>query len=98
MSALTFHVERGDAELALAVTYSVNRYYPATYWQPEEGGDCEITSVLLDGEEFDLTQAEEDRLQIACIEDATERAECAAEHRAEMQADRLMADAWERAQ
>jgi hypothetical protein len=90
MSALTFHVERGDDELTLDVTYRVNRYYPATHWQPAEGGDCKIISVLLNGMEFDITQAEEDRLQQYCIQDAAERAEEAAERRAEMLRDDRM--------
>ncbi len=75
MSSLTFYVEREGSmvfdqrEYALDVTYSVNPYRPATRWQPEEGGDIEIISVLLDGEEFDLTQAEEARLEQYCLED-----------------------------
>ena len=90
MSALTFHVERGDDELTLDITYRANRYYPATHWQPAEGGDCEIISVLLNGMEFDITQAEEERLQQYCIQDADERAEEAAERRAEMRRDDRM--------
>lgn len=97
MSHLTFHIEREGSmpfdqrEYALDVTYSVNRYYAATYMQPEEGGDIEIESVLLDGEEFDLTQVEEDLLYNYCMDDAAEKAECAAEQRAEMrQDDRMM--------
>ena len=102
MNSLTFYVERDGSmpfdqrEYALDVSYQVNPYYAATYWQPAEGGDCEIESVLLDGVEFDLTQAEEERLQQDCIEDANERAECAAEQRAEMREDDRMMDAWER--
>ena len=102
MNHLTFHVEREGSmpfdqrEYALDVSYRVNPYYAATHLQPAEGGDCEIESVLLDGVEFDLTQAEEDRLQQACIDDANERAECAAEQRAEMREDDRMMDAWER--
>ena len=95
MSALTFHIERdcgsfGRYEYALAVTYRVNRYYPATHWQPAEGGDCEIISVLLDGEEFELTQAEEERLQQDCIDDANERGEEAADRYAETRRNELM--------
>ena len=100
MNSLTFHVERDlgpfdQREYALDVTYQVNPYYAATHLQPEEGGDCEIVSVLLDGEEFDLTQSEEDALQIVCVEDASEQGECAAEYWAEAQEDRQMTDAWE---
>ncbi len=95
MTAFTFHIERDlgpfdQREYALEVTYSVNRFYPATHLQPAEGGDCEIISVLLDGEEFCLTQAEEDALQIACQQDADERHNDAAEYRAEQRRDELM--------
>ena len=103
MNILTFYVERDGSmpfdqrEYALDVTYQVNPYYAATYWQPAEGGDCEIISILLDGEEWDgLTQAEEDRLQQDCQQDADERANDAAEQRAEMREDDRMMDAWER--
>lgn len=97
MSALTFHIERdcgpfGQREYALDVIYAVNRFYAATYWQPAEGGDVDIISVTFAGEEFDLTQAEEDRLQQYCIDYANERGEEAAEQRAEMQQDRMMDD------
>lgn len=95
----TFHIERDcgpfdQRELALEVTYSINRYYPATHLQPAEGGDCEIISVLLDGEEFELTQAEEDRLQMDCQQDADERANDAAEYRAEQRRDEIMMEGW----
>ena len=102
MNGLIFHVERDlgpfdQREYALEVIYQVNPYYAATHLQPEEGGDCEIESVLLDGEEWDgLTQAEEDRLQQDCQQDADERANDAAEQRAEMREDDRMMDAWER--
>ena len=104
MNTLTFHIERDlgpfdQREYALEVTYQVNPYYAQTYLQPAEGGDCEIISILLDGEEWDgLTPSEEDALQMYCQQDADERANDAAEQRAEMQADRLMMDAWERGQ
>lgn len=85
MSSFTFHIERDygpfdQREYALEVTYSVSRYSPATYLQPEEGGEVEILSVTLDGEEFDLTAAEEDALQ-------TQAEEEAARHLAEEAAD-----------
>ena len=76
LNSLTFYVEREGSmafdqrEYALDVTYKVNPYRAATRWQPEEGGDIEVISVLLDGEEFDLTQAEEARLEQDCTEDA----------------------------
>ena len=104
MNTLTFHIERDlgpfdQREYALEVTYQVNPYYAQTHLQPAEGGDIEIESVLLDGEEFDgLTPSEEDALQMSCHQDAEERANDAAEQRAEIQADRLMMDAWERGQ
>ena len=95
----TFHVERDcgpfdQREYELEVTYSINRYYPETHLQPAEGGDCEILSVLLDGDEFDLTQDEEDALQIACQQDADERANDAAEYRAEQSRDEIMMEKW----
>jgi len=93
--SFTFHIERDcgpfdQRELALDVTYSINRFYPATHLQPAEGGDCEILSVLLDGEEFDLTQDEEDALQMACQQDADERLNDEAEYRAELRKDERM--------
>lgn len=91
----THHIERDcgpfdQRELALDVTYKINRFYPATHLQPAEGGDCEILSVLLDGEEFDLTQDEEDALQMACQQDADERLNDEAEYRAELRRDERM--------
>lgn len=100
MNTLTFHIERDlgpfdQREYALDVTYSVNRFYPATHLQPAEGGDCEIISVMLDGEEWDgLTQAEEDRLQLYCQQDADERANDEAEYRAEQRRDERMMGQW----
>ena len=104
MNALTFHVERDlgpfdQREYALDVTYQINPYYAATHLQPEEGGDCEIISILLDGEEWDgLTQSEENALQDACLQDASERADYEADVRHEQARDRQMDDEWERNQ
>ena len=101
MTELTFNIERDlgpfdQREYALDVTYQVNPYYAATHLQPAEGGDCEIVSVMLDGDDFDLTQSEKDALQIACIEDANDRGEDEADARHEQARDRQMDDEWER--
>ena len=50
----------GRRETELVVTYSVTPFVPATYWQPAEGGECEIVSVKHGGKEFDLTAEEEE--------------------------------------
>lgn len=95
----TFHIERDcgpfdQREAALEVTYRINPYRPATRMQPEEGGDCEILSVTLGGEEFDLTLAEEEALQTEAEEHASRHlAEEAAEYaewRYEQHRDRIM--------
>ena len=52
----------GRREIELVVTYSVTPFIAATYWQPAEGGECEIVSVKHDGKEFALTAEEEDAL------------------------------------
>ena len=104
MNSLTYYIERDlgpfdQREYALDVTYQVNPYYAATHLQPAEGGDCEIVSILLDGKEWDgLTQAEENRLQQDCIDDAERRHDDEADARHEQARDRQMDDEWERGQ
>ena len=99
----TFHIERDygpfdQRPYALEVTYSVSRYSPATYLEPSEGGEVEILSVTLDGEEFDLTAAEEDALQTQAEEEAArhlaDEAADYADWQYEQYRDRKMMDSW----
>lgn len=67
----TTYIERGDDELEVRVTYTVSRYYPATYHQPAEGGDCEIISAEFAGIDAasapsPITESEYDALLIEC--------------------------------
>lgn len=95
----TTHIERGDDEIELSVIYDVTPFVPARlygdYPQPEEGGEVEIITVKRDGQPFELTDAEEAKLQQECEEragsDMAEEAEAAAEWRAQCRRDdRLM--------
>lgn len=94
----THYIERGDEEIELSVVYDVTPIVPARlygdYPHPEEGGDIEIISVKRNGEEFALTDAEEDALRTACEErahsDMAEEAAEAAEWRAQSRRDALM--------
>lgn len=68
----------GEAEVELQVTYSVTRCIPAqgpTYasgGQPAEGGEVELISVTLDGQEETLTGAEEAAILQACEDRAVD--------------------------
>lgn len=90
----------GRREVELVVTYSVTPFVAATYWQPAEGGECEIVSVKHDGREIELSQAEEDALlemaQARCREDLEEEAAAEADWRYQEYRDRLLMEAWER--
>lgn len=95
----TTWIERGDDEIELRVVYDVTPLIPARlygdYPQPAEGGEVEIISVKRDGQVFDLTDAEEAKLQTECEErsgeDMAEEAAAAAEWREQSRRDdRLM--------
>lgn len=68
MNRFTFDtaIERDDHEFELRVVYSATPFYPATYWQPAEGGECELISMKCGGMEFVLTDAEEAALLEEC--------------------------------
>lgn len=63
-------VEREDVTLDVTVTYTVSPYYPATYYQPAEGGDVELVSVTANGNDVALTDAEELILVRECLDRA----------------------------
>ena len=54
-------IERNGETLEINVEYDVTPFVSATYWQPAEGGEIEITAVFLDGKAIDppLTDAED---------------------------------------
>lgn len=64
---MTYHFERwktivrGDEEIELNVEFTATPFVSATYWQPAEGGEIEITAVFANGVALDppLTDAEE---------------------------------------
>ena len=98
----------GEADIELEVTYSVTPYIPAqgpTYacgGQPAEGGDVELISVKLGGEEETLTDAEEDALIAVCekraAEDCADEAAAEADYRYEEYRNRQMMARWENEQ
>jgi hypothetical protein len=89
----------GRREIELVVTYSVTPFVAATYWQPAEGGECEIVSVKRDGKEFPLSAEEEDALLEQAIarsaEDWAEDAAAEADWRYQEYRDRLLMEKWE---
>jgi len=71
----TTFIQRGDDELEVRVTYSVSPFIAQTYWQPAEGGDCEIINaefvgIDVAGRIADFNDAEYEALQIECEERA----------------------------
>jgi hypothetical protein len=90
----------GRHEIELDVTYSVTPFVPATYWQPAEGGECEIESITHNGKPFALSDAEEDALLEQAIarshDDMAEDAADEADYRYEQMRDRQMMERWER--
>ena len=52
----------GRQEVELVVTYSVTPFVAATYWQPAEGGECEIQSIKHNGQLINLSDEEEEAL------------------------------------
>lgn len=96
----TADLERARSEIEVDVTYTVTDHVAATYWQPAEGGEVEITSVKRDGAEFATTREEDDRLyDLACDradEDLAEYHAEAAEYRADMRREDRWLEGWER--
>lgn len=60
-------LERNGELVEINVEYDATPIVSATYWQPAEGGEIEITAVFLNGVAIDLTDAE-DALVYAEIE------------------------------
>ena len=85
---------RGDDDFELDVTYTCTPFVGATYWQPAEGGECEIETITLGGKPFALTDAEEDAVLEQAIarshEDMAEDAADEADYRYEQMRDRQM--------
>jgi hypothetical protein len=90
----------GRQEVELVVTYSCTPFVEATYWQPAEGGECEIVSIKRDGRPITLTDAEEDALLEQAIARSAE--DWAEDHAAEQDwryqeyRDRQLTERWER--
>ena len=91
-----------EREIELVVTYSVTPFVEATYWQPAEGGECEIVSIKHDGKEFSLTAEEEDAILERAIarsrEDWAEEIAAEADWRYQEYRDRQLMERWERDQ
>lgn len=66
MPSFTFshEIEREDEVLNIDVTYTVTPVIRATYWQPAEGGEIEITDISPNAA---LTDAEEDAIYDAAV-------------------------------
>ncbi len=90
----------GRREVELTVTYTCTPFVAATYWQPAEGGECEIVSINAEGREVELTGAEEDALLEQAIarsaEDWAEERAAEADWRYQEYRDRLLMEKWER--
>ena len=52
-------LERNGELIEINVEYDATQIVEATYWQPAEGGEIEITAVFLNNVAIDLTDAEE---------------------------------------
>ena len=52
-------LERNGELIEINVEYDASPIVSATYWQPAEGGEIEITAVFLNNVAIDLTDAEE---------------------------------------
>ena len=50
-----------EAEIRVDLEYSISRYYPATRYQPAEGGEAEITDAWALGLPFSMTPDQERR-------------------------------------
>jgi hypothetical protein len=90
----------GRREIELAITYTVTPFIEATYWQPAEGGECEIVSVKHEGREFPLSSEEEDALLEQAIarsrDDWADDQAAEADWRYQEYRDRLLMEKWER--
>lgn len=64
MPTFTFTTEivRGDDVFEVEVEYTCTPFIAATYWEPAEGGEVEITDTQCNGEYFALTDAEETKV------------------------------------
>ena len=82
MSAATVTVTIFDVDLTVAYDYTP--YRPATHWEPEEGGDIEITGIHLDGHNVDgmLAGWVHDQIDQAIDVDIADRRREAEENRA----------------
>ena len=52
-------IERGDREIEISVEFDATPFVPATYWQPQEGGEIEILAVFADGVTLDPPLSED---------------------------------------
>ena len=95
----SMEIERGDAVFEVNLEYIANPFVAATYWQPAEGGDVEITAITQGGAPFDLTDAEEDAAYTLCerhyVEHQGDDAADYAEYRYDQMRDEQMMSAWE---
>jgi hypothetical protein len=89
------YIERGDDELEITVDYDATPFVDATYWQPAEGGEIEITAVTHDGMPITLTEAEESRVIDSCKEHFLEHQGDEAADYAEYRASQVRDNAWE---
>lgn len=62
--------EDTDEEIEIEASYYAGRN--ATYYDPEEHPEVEILSATIDGEEVELTEAEEERARVQILEDPPE--------------------------
>lgn len=62
---------RGEAEIEVEVSYTTGT--PATHLDPEEYPEVEILSATIDGEETELTEAEEDEVKEKILNNPPER-------------------------
>jgi len=66
---ITFEINRADQTLELVIEYTMSAYVAAqTYGPPEhcsptEGGEIEMLEATLDGETFELTAEEQERIE-----------------------------------
>jgi hypothetical protein len=68
--------QRGDTELLVVIYYQLHPLIPQTYWQPAEGGDCELwsDSCLFDAE-LEANKELWQEIDELCRDDAAERCE-----------------------
>jgi hypothetical protein len=74
--SIEYWVDRDDQEIELTIKASVSPYVPAKFsghpdtWAPAEGGEVEITDVLLNDEPWDgdLTRKEIERIEELVLE------------------------------